>query len=175
MTTRPAPARTIALRLAAATAAVAGSLVLSGCSMLSPVQTNSNVQTADGVPVDLGSIQIRDLLIIATDKGGPGVLVGQVVNQGTAATKVDFASAGATSTSDVVSTDVPAYDSVTLSTSSTQLTLPSVSTAPGGLMSLQVHTADHGVNTVQVPVLAPDGVYAGESPTASPSPSASPG
>ncbi len=138
--------------------------------MLSPVQTNSNVQTADGVPVDLGSIQIRDLLIIAADQGGPGVLVGQVVNQGTATTKVDFASAGATSTSDVVSTDVPANDSVTLSTSSTQLTLPSVSTAPGGLMSLQVHTADHGVNTVQVPVLPPEGLYGGESPTASPSP-----
>ncbi len=164
---------TISLRLAAATAAVAGSLVLGGCSMLDPQQTNSNVQTADGVPVDLGSVQIRDLVIIASAKGGPGVLVGQVVNQGTTVTKVNFAGAGATSTSDVVSTDVPAHDSVTLSSSATEVTIPSVSAAPGGLMSLQVQTADHGVSSVQVPVLPPDHYYSSETPTATPSPSPS--
>jgi len=132
---------------------------------LSPVQTAQNEQTADGVPVDLGAVQIRDLVVVAQDKGGPGVLVGQIVNNGTTSTTVSFAVAsGTTTTSDIVSTDVPAHGATTLSTGSAHVTLPAVSAAPGAIVQLQVHTADAGVNVVGVPVLLPTGLYSSESP-----------
>ncbi len=165
MTFRPAPARTSALRLAAAVTAAASALLLGGCSTLSPVQTADNVQTANGVAVDLGAVQIRDLVVIAQSEGGPGVLIGQIVNNGTASATVSFAAtSGTASSSDIVSTDVPPHDSTTLSTASAHITLPAVPAAPGAILQLQVHTPDAGVNIVGVPVLLPTGYYSSESP-----------
>lgn len=161
--TRLAPAA--ALRVAAAAAAVAGSLVLGGCSSLSPVQTNINVQTADGVPVDLGAVQIRDLLVIASAKDGPGVVVGQVVNTGTGAATVRFsvdqASGG---TGEVVRASVGPMASTALAAGATEITLPSVPASPGALVTLQVETAESGVTIVKVPVLPPQGYYASQTP-----------
>ncbi len=167
MTTRLAPAA--ALRVAAAAAAVAGSLVLGGCSSLSPVQTNVNVQTADGVPVDLGAVQIRDLLVVASEKGGPGVVVGHVVNTGTGTATVRFSvSQPSGGTADVVRASVGPKGSMTLAAGGagdTEMTLPSVPAAPGALITLQVETAEAGVTVVKVPVLPPDGYYAGQTPS----------
>jgi len=153
---------------------VAGSLALAGCSYLSPVQTSADYQTSDGVPVDLGSVQIRNLLVVAGAKDSPGVLVAQIVNTGSFDATVRFTVAGSTGTgTDVVRASVPPGGSTTLAAGATELTLPSVPAIPGGLVTLDVQTADSGTTPVSVPVLAPEGHLADQTPAPSPSPSAS--
>lgn len=171
MTHRLAPA-TVA-RLAAAAAVVAGSLALSGCATLSPVQTDKNQLTADGVPVDLGTVQVRDLLVVTSAKDSPGVIVAQIVNTGSFAATVRFSVATQSSTGGssaggtVVRASVPPGGSTTLATGATQVVLPSVPAAPGSLVTLDVQTSDSGSTPVAVPVLAPDSFLSGQTPASS--------
>jgi hypothetical protein len=148
---------------------MAGSLALGGCATLSPVQTDHNIITGDGVPVDLGSVQIRNLLVVSSAKGGPGVLVGQIVNTGQYATTVRFAVASASTTAgDIVRASVSPGGSTTLGTTGTEVVLPSVPAAPGAIVTLQVQTADAGSTPVNVPVLLPESYLSGETPSATP-------
>ena len=72
-------------------AALAGVVVLSGCQVASPIQTNVPYQPADGVAVDLGDVQIRDLVVVSGAKGEVGTLSGMVVNQGASRVTITFA------------------------------------------------------------------------------------
>ena len=66
-------------------------LALSGCQLESPIQTNVPYQPADGVAVDLGDVQVRDLVIVTDAKGGVGTLSGLVVNKSAEPVTVTFA------------------------------------------------------------------------------------
>src|SRR4051812_37295651 len=55
-------------------------LAVSACQTQSPVQTDASYSPADGVGVDLGVVQVRDLVIISAGKDKPGVLSGAVSN-----------------------------------------------------------------------------------------------
>lgn len=139
--------------------AIAGALTLSGCQVMSPIQTNGSYQPADGVAVDLGDVQIRDLVVISSAKGEVGTLSGMVVNNGTGPVTITFA-AGATGGS--VSAVAPAGAQTRLSgVAGTQpITLPSIPAAPGGVVKVTVSTPADGGSEVSVPVLLPDGYYA---------------
>lgn len=166
VTHRLAPAT--AARVAAAAAVAAGSLALSGCATLSPVQTDKNVLTAAGVPVDLGAVQVRDLLVVTSAKGSPGVVVAQIVNTGSYAATVRFSVASqSTSGGDVVRASVPAGGSTSLATGATEVVLPAVPAEPGSMVTLDVQTSDSGSTPVDVPVLAPDSFLSGQTPASS--------
>ena len=146
--------------------ALAGVLALSGCQVMSPIQTSEPYQPADGVAVDLGDVQVRDLVVITGAKGEVGTLSGMVVNRGTQPVTITFA-AGASG--DAARAEIAAGKQARLSglDGIGAITLPSIAVAPGGVIKLTVSTPAGGAPQVSVPVLLPDGVYA----TITPAPS----
>lgn len=140
-------------------AALAGVVVLSGCQVASPIQTNVPYQPADGVAVDLGDVQIRDLVVVSGAKGEVGTLSGMVVNQGASRVTITFATgAGGSSTSAVA----PADSQTRLSgvQGGEPVSFPAIAAAPGGILKVTVSTPASGASEVSVPVLLPDGYYA---------------
>jgi outer membrane lipoprotein SlyB len=139
-------------------------LALSGCQLASPIQTNVPYQSADGVAVDLGDVQVRDLVIVTDAKGGVGTLSGLVVNRSAAPVTVTFATGpGALASTRAV---IPAGAPTRLSgvEGVTPVTIPSVPAAPGDMVSVVVSTPDAGAPVVSVPVLLPTGYYSSITP-----------
>jgi hypothetical protein len=142
---------------------VAAAAVLSGCQVMSPIQTTVTYQPANGVAVDLGDVQIRDLVVVSRAKGEVGTLSGMVVNNGTEPVTISFAE-GASGGS--VMAQAPADKQTRLSgvPGTAPVTLPSIDAAPGGIVKLTVSTPAGGASEVSVPVLLPDGIYANITP-----------
>lgn len=126
----------------------------------SPIQTDVPYEPSDGVPVDLGAVQVRGLVVIASAKGANGALSGAVINSGAGETRVAFSSAQAQGGSVTVAPGG--------TTPLTSVTIPQVSAAPGGVVSMVVSTPTSGDVTVEVPVLPPTLYYS----TVTPSPAA---
>lgn len=157
-----------------AAATLAGAvLALSGCQAFSPIQTDVAYEPADGVAVDLGDVQIRDLLIVTAAKGEIGTLSGLVLNKGDAPVTVSFATGPGVDS--VAQALVPAGGQTRLSgvEGATPVTLPSITAAPGDIIKVVVSTPAAGAPAVSVPVLLPTGYYA--TITAPPVPIATPG
>ncbi len=142
---------------------VAAAGLLAGCQVFSPIQTNVPFDPADGVPVDLGEVQIRDLVVVAEAKGGPGTLVGSVNNDGNEAAEITVTGEGG----QPLTLRVPPHQHLSLSTTS-RSTLQSVAKDPGGMVTLQIATTASGPNIVDVPVLLPNGYYEPFKPTPAP-------
>jgi len=139
-------------------------LALSGCQVTSPIQTNVPYQPADGVAVDLGDVQIRDLVVVSDAKGGIGTLSGLVVNKSTGPVTVTFATGpGADASARAV---IPAGTPTRLSgvEGTTPVTIPSIAAAPGDMVNIVVSTPDAGAPVVSVPVLLPTGYYSSITP-----------
>ena len=142
-----------------AAAALAGVLTLSGCQAMSPIQTDVPYQPGDGVAVDLGDVQIRDLLVISSAKGSVGMLSGTVLNKSTEPVTVTF-TAGADGGS--AQAQIPAGEHTRLSgvEGATSVSLPAISAAPGAIIKVTISTPAGGAPEVSVPVLLPEGYYA---------------
>lgn len=147
--------------------AVAGAaLALSACQTQSPVQTDVPYVAADGVPVDLGSVQLRDLVVISGGKDKPGVLSAAVSNTSGEAQRLSFA----LPQGQPVYAEAPAHSERRLS-DATQVQLPAVPVNPGDVVTLSVQSASAPAVVVVVPVLKASGYYASLAPTAAPAPS----
>lgn len=158
--------------LASAGLVAAGAVALSGCQTQSPIQTQFAYQPADGVAVDLGNIQVRDLVVVSSAQDQPGVLSGVVVNKGAQPVRVTFATAngGQASVEAAPGKGTRLEDSTTVDPA----TLPKVGTAPGGLLQIEVSTPEGGAQQVKVPVLLPQGYYETVTPAATGSATGSP-
>jgi hypothetical protein len=162
--------------LASAGLVAAGAVALSGCQTQSPIQTQFSYQPADGVAVNLGTVQVRDLVVVSSAQDQPGVLSGVVVNKGAQPVRVTFATAngGQASVEAAPGKDTRLEDSTAVDPA----TLPKVGTAPGGLLPIEVSTPEGGAQNVKVPVLLPQGYYQTITPpatsgaTSTPAPSA---
>lgn len=147
--------------------AVAGAaLALAACQTQSPVQTDVPYVAADGVPVDLGSVQLRDLVVISGGKDKPGVLSAAVSNTSGEAQRLSFA----LPQGQPVYAEAPAHSERRLS-DATQVQLPAVPVNPGDVVTLSVQSASAPAVVVVVPVLKASGYYASLAPTAAPAPS----
>ena len=148
-----------------ATAALVAT-VLAACSTQSPPQTNVPYQPADGINVQLGSIEARGLVLVSAAKDAAGVMVGSLINNGADPVTVTFltqeqAQANAT---DGPSMDVKAYSQTPI----TGIQLASVPAAPGALTTVVLQSAKAGQVFADVPVLLPDGYYSSLTATAAP-------
>lgn len=126
---------------------------------MSPIQTNVPYQPADGVAVDLGEVQIRDLVVVSSAKGEVGTLSGMVVNQGASGVTITFATGADRSSTSAVA---PGDSQTRLSgvQGGESVSLPTIGAAPGGIVKIVISTPASGASEVSVPVLAPDGYYA---------------
>lgn len=143
-----------------ATAILGVVLALSGCQASSPTQTNIPYQPADGIAVDLGDVQIRDLLVVANAKGEAGTLSGMVYNKSQEPVTVTFAAGPGAG--GLASAFVPASGRTRLSgvEGTAPVTLRSVGAAPGDMLKVIISTPAAGSPQVSVPVLPPTGYYA---------------
>jgi hypothetical protein len=143
-----------ALRL---TAVATASLAVSGCAVFSTVQTDEPYIPADGVPLNIPGLSLRNLAIVTGEADGPGVLIGQVVNESASAVDVQFGIQGGPEATG--STTVPAYSGDTLSGEVEQIEIPDVPAEPGGMVTLTVTTSEAGQNVVLIPVLLDNRYY----------------
>ena len=150
--------------------AVAGAaLALSACQTQSPMQTDVPYVAADGVPVDLGSVQLRDLVVISGGKDKPGVLSASVSNNGGEPQRLAFS----LGQGQPVYAESPAHSERRLS-GDTQVQLPAVPVSPGDVVTLTVQSASAPAVVVVVPVLKASGYYASLAPTDGPAATATP-
>jgi hypothetical protein len=164
------PTRRLAAAAFVLTAAV-GSTVLAGCSERSPVQSVIPYQPSDGIEANLSTLAVRNLLIVSSGPGAPGVLSGALVNEGSSPVQVSFAPTGATSASTPIT--VPPGQLVSLGdgTNAVHVQFASITAAPGSLQSLEVSTPQTGPSVLSVPVLDPVLEYATLTPTPTSTPS----
>ncbi|MEO5980742.1 MAG: hypothetical protein ABIQ13_00355 [Pedococcus sp.] len=156
--------RPSSLRRLVPVAALGAALALSACQTQSPIQTDASYAPADGVAVDLGSIQVRDLVVISSGKDQPGVLSGSVSNSSADAQRIAFA----LPQGQPVFAESAAFSQARLS-EGTQVQLLSVPASPGGVIKLTVQSATAPAAVVTVPVLPASGYYATLAPTSMPS------
>lgn len=162
---RPRTARTAAAGLVAAAA-----LVLSGCSATNPIQTIDDYEASDGLAVTVGSVRAQNLIVLAEEDGGPGVLTGALANDSRDDETVTVTVAG----SEAVTVPVPGSGTVLLGVTeahprytTADVVVPAVDGAPGGMTGVTLTTRSGGTVEVRVPVL--DGTlpeYTGLVPTA---------
>lgn len=156
--------RPSSLRRLVPVAALGAALALSACQTQSPVQTDETYSPADGVAVDLGTVQVRDLVVISSGKGQPGVLSASVSNTTAAAQRIGFA----LPQGQPVFSQSAAYSQASLSETS-RVQLASVPVSPGDVVRLTVQSPTAPAVVVTVPVLPASGYYANLAPTPTPS------
>ena len=145
-----------ALRLSAVAAAT---LLASGCAVFSPVQTDEPYIPAEGVPFNMPGLSLRNLAIVTGAAGGPGVVVGQVVNESSKAVDVSFGIQGGAQAS--TSTAVPANSGDTITDESRKVEIGSLPVPAGSMVNMTITTAEAGQNVVLVPVLLDNRFYEG--------------
>jgi hypothetical protein len=151
------------MRILLPVALAGAALALSACQTQSPIQTDVTYVPADGVPVDLGPVQVRDLVVISGGKDKPGVLSASVSNNSSQPQRIAFALPQA----QPVFAEAPAHSERRLS-DATQVQLPAVPVNAGDVVTLSVQSQTAPAVLVVVPVLAPNGYYATLAPTAAP-------
>lgn len=161
------------------TRARAGALALTaviataGCSFTSPFQTDKPMSLGDGVMLDLGNLEVRNLAIVTGKAGDDATLTGTVGNTGSEdATLQVLTTDGAAP----LEAKVPANTVVTLSTDGEKLTVPGLDAAPGSMTEVAVGATGADLTPVSIPVLDPAGYYEDYAPegwTPAPTPSAS--
>lgn len=135
----------------ASTLALAAAVSLSGCQWTSKIITDKQYDPADGVSVTVGDVQLRNMLIVSGQAGGPGTMVGWAHNNGSQPVTVTF-SAGA---GQQLSLPLPAGADAALGSGGSSAALRSVAAAPGMLADVTVSTPSGGAVAARVPVLYP--------------------
>lgn len=163
-------------RPVAAVLGVAAALALSGCQYTSTIQTDRPYEPADGFSTQVGDLQVRNLLIVAAEQNGTGNLVGRTSNPTDRDAQISFSVQGGTP----VQLEVPAQQSVQLSTPDRLVPAGVIKVIPGALVPVEISSPSGGTTTLQVPVKYPQGPYLeyapkGWTPSPQPSPAATEG
>lgn len=154
---------------AVALVAVAATAVISGCSATSPFQTTETMSLGDGVPVDVGDLEVRNLALVSGEDGGQAVLTGTVGNTGTE----DATFQAVVGEGETLEAKVPAGGVVVLSGEGDQLSVPALDASPGDMVEIAVGTGASDQTPVSVPVLDAQGYYEDYAPSSTSSSSTS--
>jgi len=154
----------------AAVAIGAGLLSVTGCGYINAQQTSHQYAASDGVKADLGSLQLRNMMIVSTAEDKPGRVIGAVFNQSSSDATLVINGANGAQTSIPVKAKSQTYlnedsDAAILSTSGGK---------PGSLVTVSISTGSDSAK-LQVPVMDGSLVEYQKYLPASASPSATPG
>jgi len=134
-------------------AAIAAALALTGCSATNPITTHRDYAASDGVMVDVGDLRLGNAMVLTSEQGAPGTLVGYVTNRGGEATEVWLRVAD-DSTDEGARFRVGAGETVLLGPDADEtVEVSSVPAAPGAEVDVLVRTDRDGTATSAVPVL----------------------
>ena len=162
--------RAITRQVSALVAGAAVVAVTAGCQVSSPVQTDVPYVPADGVPVDVGQLAIRDLLFVG-DGSGSAVISGSAINLGEESMTVKIAPQAASGSSSAPSSSqisLGPREQVNLSTKGLQVS--ELTAKPGTLVPVTVTSSTGGSAVASVPVLPPETYYS----TLTPGPASTP-
>jgi hypothetical protein len=138
-------------KLAMATAALGvGLLSLTGCGYTNAQQTTQQYSASDGTHTELGALELRNMLILATGEDQPGRLTGAVYNDSSEDVTLTLTGSGGSE----AEISVP-KNSYTLLTNETEpVILQTAGAEPGALVEMDVK--EDGTNQTakfKVPVL----------------------
>ncbi len=164
------PTRRVLTRLALVVAVP----VLAGCG-LSPSGTAQPYDPSDGISSRVGTVDVRNLLVVGSAADAPGVVSGALLNEATEPVTVTVGLEGAAGTQ----VEVPAQGSVLLGSQTGEpsaspglreavaaiVQIESLPQPPGASVTVTLSTPDGGSTNVLVPVLAATLEYASITPT----------
>ncbi|WP_394940742.1 hypothetical protein [Psychromicrobium sp. YIM B11713] len=149
--------RWVAPRRLVAVSVIGGSLLgvsaLSGCGYIAPQQTTVVYSASDGIRQDLGSIELRNILLVSGGVDKPGRVIGAVFNTSKSDIKVTFNGAKGSQTEFTVKPGTPYY----LNEASDASILSSVSEAPGSLETVKVSQNGSGQASAELKIPVLDG------------------
>lgn len=154
------PAQSSLRRVAASVVAVSALTLTSGCAMFNPVQTNQTYVPADGVPADIGTLALRDLVLVS-DGEGTAVLSGSAINTGSDELTVQLTPQGQDGAGGGSEIKLGPREQVSLATKGLQFS--DIQAKPGTLLPVAVQSSA-GTQIVRVPVLPATGPYATVTP-----------
>ncbi len=151
----------------------AGALAVSGCSYINPQSTGQIYSASDGVRSDMGSLELRNILIVSSGENKPGRIIGAVFN--TSDSDIQLTISGPTGSQTEIA--VKAHGDYYLNEKSDASILSTVSAAPGALELLRLEqTGGTGPQSAELNVPVLDGTlkeYQQYIPTPSPEPTPS--
>lgn len=106
--------------------------------------------SSDGVRLELGPLLLSDLMVVASEEGAPGVLLGAVSNDGDEPTRVTI---GLVDGPEAAGFDLDAGATVLLTPEDREIRFDTVPAPPGADVEIEVSSSAHGDATVRVPVL----------------------
>ena len=143
-------------RAAVAGLVVVAALALTGCSSTNPITTKADYDASDGMGVRVGDVRAHNLLVVAAEEGGPGVLSGALANSGSETEDVTIGIGD----DDPVEVSVPAGGTVLLGVTdaparytTADVRVSAVPAPPGGLADVRLTTSRAGTVDVRVSVL----------------------
>ncbi len=152
MTTTQTSAPRRGRRILAGLSALVLVLFLSGCAVFSPQATEEVYNPGDGSSIDLGEVQVRDLIVVGTGADEPATVVAYVVNNSSEQVTVTFSSEGGTATA-----SIPAGTASQVSPpGSPGVQLDSLGVTPGSVLPLSVAVGTNPPANVGAQTISPD-------------------
>ncbi|WP_207345283.1 hypothetical protein [Arthrobacter sp. E3] len=156
-----------AQRLSLIAAIGIGAMTFTGCSATNPQSTTMEVAVSDGVNLNLGSLELRNVLVISKAEGSPGRVLGTFYNKADSDITLTISGAQGSQTEITVKPSMP----LVLNGESDKAILSTMGAAPGAVETLELRSsgAASETATLEVPVL--DGTlseYKNMVPTAEP-------
>lgn len=140
-----------AQRLSLIAAIGIGAMAFTGCSAINPQSTTTIYSASDGVRLDMGQMELRNVLVISDGAGEPGRVAGSFYNQSDSDITLTFSGAAGSQTEITVKPGIP----VILNSDNDAALLSTVEQPPGSVESLELRTsgAESQTATLQVPIL----------------------
>ncbi len=136
-------------KLAIAAAAIGvGLLSVTGCGFVNAQQTTHQYSASDGIKADLGPLQLRNILIIASGENEPGRVIGAVFNQSSSDATLTLSGANGAQTEIPVKANSETY----LNDTADAAILSTAGVIPGGLTPITIRSGSDSA-TINVPVV----------------------
>ncbi|SEE80147.1 hypothetical protein SAMN04489740_2595 [Arthrobacter alpinus] len=140
-----------AQRLSLIAAIGIGAMAFTGCSAINEQSTTRVYSASDGVRLDMGQLELRNVLIVAEAADGPGRVTGTFYNQSESDITLTISGAQGAQTEITVKPGAPTV----LNSTADSSILSTVASAPGAVETVELRTSGSSSEsaTLQVPVM----------------------